>query len=116
MLAGSSSALTTGRDAAFLVDNFPICKVGKPPNFSLFSLPSPTVKWKTVAQYPHSTPDNGTLQPAEASNIATGLIKTGQHMERKKQEQQDFGKRTGSTPNHSPLALLICLPAEDSSV
>lgn len=116
MLAGSSSALMTGRDAALLVDKFPTCKVGTTPNFSLFPLPSPTVKRKTAAQHRYSTPDNGTLQPAEASNIATGLIKTGQHMERKKHEQQGFGKKTGSTPSHSPLALLICLPAEDSSV
>lgn len=117
VLAGSSSALTTGREAALLVDNFPICKVGIAPNFSLFSPLSPTAKRNTAAQYTDSTPDNGTLHPAEASSIATVPIKTGQHMERKKHEQQGFGKKTGSTPCiHSPLALLICLPAEESSV
>lgn len=116
VLAGLSSALPTVRGAVLLVDKFPICKAGTAPSFSVFSLPSPTVKRKTAAQYTDSTPDNGTLQPAEASNITTVLIKTGQHMERKKHAQRGFGKKTGGTPIHSPLALLICLPAEDSAV
>lgn len=118
VLSGLSSALRTGRDAALLVDKFPICKEEQHPNSPLpVFTPSPTVKRKTAAQYRDSTPDNGTLQPAEAANITAELMKAGQHMERKKHEQQGFGKRTGSTPwIHSPLALLICLTAEDSSV
>lgn len=58
------------------------------------------IKSKTVAQYMYSTPDNDTLQSAEAPNITTVFIKTGQHMERKKHDQQGLGKKECPSTHH----------------